>query len=1033
MLLKRLTLQGFKSFADRTTIEFCSGITAIIGPNGCGKSNIVEAFKWILGEHRASSLRSERQEEIIFAGSQVRKPSGMAEVSLLLENDGLLSFPPGDVEVKRRIFRGGEAEFFINGSKVRLKDIKSLFWGTGLFRGAYAIIEQGEISNIITANSHRLRFYLEEAAGITGFRERKREALLKLEAVQQDLEKILIKLQEMEERLQELEEQAQKAEKYRKLESEITRLENIILRRKFTVLNEKIKKLNNKKEKLNKILKDLQIERENLKNQLDKSGSELEKKKETLQELRLLKNELQNRLVFLGRELDSREKNKEKLLKETQELEERLKKLEKELLWEREEVGRASKKWEDLKQKAEEKRKQLDAMKHELNHLRNTIKKQEEEKKETAFLFREWQRKRQRAQKFILELNERHKKLKSIIPQFEQSLEDLKSLVSQKETIQKKKQELLDKSKKLWKELTELSNRKKYIEEFLKENFVPLEQKVKIKKEFMKLWENNAWLLNVVVEGNEANLEETGQRFLMLENSPAKNLTENNLALTVETSDSRIKNFLSQFSLEEATRGIRLRGLKVVDGSSKKKLKLKKELEEINLRLSRLDVEYKETEETLRVIEEKLSGILDAEKRMVHLRTRLESMKRELKTVEEEIEKTESFLKTPPPKVAEVSKELVEKLQKLVEEYHHLEADFHSTAAEMKKAEGIYSSLKARIPTLEDLIPRLRASLNQKKQEMEENSQKINELKQQIEETEVKLSSVSKSLEESEVEVEKEQQILLEIQRKYQEVDRKVIEEESMLAGISQRLQELLEERENLLNETEFTRGFSLTGDISEEEARKAEIELKKMRKEIKTLGEVNFAAASDYRRLKAKYEELKNHYQDVFKARENLLLLAQRIEKEASEKFRDTLENLQDVFHKNFARLFGGGKASITVKGPLLEAPLEIGVQIPGKKIKSLHLLSGGEKALAGVALILSLIQIKAPPFCILDEVDAPLDETNTDRFINILNEVVEKTQVIIITHNKRTMAAAGTIYGITMEEPGVSKVLSVNLEAVK
>ena len=800
MRLKTLILRGFKTFADKTVVEFpAKGITAIVGPNGCGKSNLIDSVLWVLGEGRASELRGETLEEVIFAGSSARKSLSLAEVTLILDNsDNYLPIAYTEVSLKRRIFREGESEFFLNKNPCRLKDIRDLFLDTGLGINSYSIITQGQVDQILSSKPEDRRMVFEEAAQISKYKFRKKEAERKLISTEQNLLRINDLKLELKDQLGILEEQAAKAKRYKALKAELKDLEIGIAKRR-------IKSLASRKESLAESITWLKLKYEKAE-----------------QEIGALK--------------------------------ERFKGLEGEL----NEIRLKGDKSKELEARARE---ELAVEKERFRSAQGVIKKVEEEK---------------------VTLSGRLEKLKGEIAKEEEK----RGKVSRD------------------------------LEGKLKEKAGLENQLEKLKSEISL----------------EERLASTSAKVLVLSDLEKQ-------CRDCEIFKARKKQILS------------------LEGELKK---LKEEKDKIKSAESKIEDELKAKEKT--------SEHLSKELKTSDLT--LATLKSEKKIIEEELKKT--------------GKEFEEDLLKRGEE---------------------------RIAALEKSLPKF-----------QEEAGKLNENSSSIERSKEKVLAEIESLEAGlKGGVESDRGLRDELYQKELSLGKL----EAEIAGIA----------EHIYDDYSLTLEELETLEIEVQTVPEARQKVESLKAEMLSLEPVNLLAIEEFEKAKERFNFIEDQSQDLISARADLETLIAELDKKAKESFLKTIEVVGKNFSEIFAKLFEGGEAKLELADSenILESGIEIYARSSGRKMLPLSLLSGGERALTAIAILFALLKTNPSPFCFLDEVDATLDEANILRFTKMLKEFAKSIQMIVVTHSKRTMAMADVLYGITMEEPGISKLISMRLERVE
>ncbi len=1054
MYFKKLELFGFKSFPDKVRLIFEPGITAIVGPNGSGKTNIADAIRWILGEQSPRMLRGNRMEDIIFAGTQNRKPLGIAEAFLTLDNSqGIFPIEFSELTVGRRLFRSGESEYYINKNACRLKDIEELFMDTGLGRKAYSIIDQEKMELILSSSAEERRALFEEASGITKYKVKKEEALRKLERTGQNLLRLGDVISEVDRQLNSISRQFQKAQRYKQYKEELKNLEIKLGKRQWLELQAILKKKNSD----NRQARDKKTE---LAEKIDQEEAKVEISRKALSEIDLQLSKHQTQSIVKKKELEN--------------LEERIQ-LSRHYLDEiKEEEGNKTVQLEFLSQKGKEREKELVLIRKKLENLSAGEQKEKEE---------------------LVKLEEKNTQISKEAGGFKKDLEEIKiesfELVRASSQI-KNKLGAIDPllSKDLEKSLFSFYNRKSQIVSSLK-----------LKEEEINRLKHSFNLADYFeqVEGKVGEMFETEPRYalavevalasyasaLVVENF---SLARNNLALIKNKELEREKFIVLKQVPEKINMEIPdsiasdekvlgrasdlidcqvqyrplfnylLRQVLVVEDFDS----AEKVLETFSFpwRIVTLDGELVEIPAVVSAGSSKrISKITSREAELKNLEEALDSLKRDLQALENE-EKEQKIAIT-----GKTEKEKREFLQELTEK----EESSRRLESELKCKEARYEEKNRELEAQRELIVNLKIelkSLGEKKtsysfmvshlegssqessssistweKDLERRKERKEALKETVENSGKKIELVlleTAKLDKDIVKLQREKAELidtLEISREsydevkkeqefFQETAHNLDVEIATVEAEIDNLAERLREAYNLSLEQE--EDGEPTDNIDEVKNR---VEFLKER--LESMGSVNLVALEEHKELEERSRFLKSQSEDLKKSKESLWEVIQEVNKTTRSLFTDTFSLIQKHFGEIFCSLFGGGKAKLILQdsGNILESGIEIVVSPPGKKLQNMSLLSGGEKTLTAIALLLALFKIKPSPFCVLDEIDAALDESNVHRFAAFLKRFSEKSQFIIITHNKETITASDLIYGVTMEEPGISKIVSVKL----
>jgi len=924
VFLKSLEIFGFKSFADKVRIDFADGVAALLGPNGCGKSNVVDSVKWVLGEQSTKSLRAEKMEDVIFAGSDTRKPLNVAEVTLTFSNEHeILPVEYTEVAIKRRIYRSGESEYFINNSPMKLKDIRELFFDTGIGKSAYSIMEQGKIDQLLSTKPEERRYIFEEAAGITRFRARGAEAERKLEKTEENMHNVEAILAEVKKNYNALKSQAEKADQYRKLREDIFEAElEIQLIRLKGFLEEKKKKDARLEEKARA--------RDELKGKIDAVSESITKQADMVNDMEARLNESHRKIYQLDMERGKRESALRMFKERTTELEAKA----------AADAGRRTvtcAKIAELEDEAERKKLSLVEFDARIKEIEGNVEGFTED---------------------IARFSERVQENEGTIRRNEAEIQGLDG------TLEERRVELRAITDDI---VTQLDQR-------LKETGYSSQERRKTEEEIRQTLER----VRIQLSGKGALLAD---------------------AEKIESMSKQDRTRLAQATLA-VIRGA-LESLTVLDGLFEKFGRFAPSFLDDFLAPEGIITRKRE-------IDEKINDILSG------ISTRRQSN-------------------------GELGKEN-QGLREKIEEYR-------------KTLEGLRVNL-ARTQTQRAGVE---AEIKRLEREKEEQGRLLAEIGQEIENTKARIADVlAQSLEAEKeklqiAEEEKAQKSALtglegEITERNKDLlskEHELKEKSALLARAQGEIEKLQMEATEVRTEIKnlyanFAERFSR--DLSEFETRMPDLQpsqdirprLASLREEMKKLGQVNLMAPEEFAEVRDRHDFLANQLTDLQKAREDLHKVTEEIRTESSELFLDTYNKVKKNFHTIFRRLFGGGRAELRLETPenVLESGIEIFVQPPGKKLENIALLSGGEKSLTGVSLMFAVYMVRPSPFCLLDEIDAALDEENVGRLTGMLREFSNTSQFVVITHNKRTVAGADVLYGVTMEESGVTKLVGIRLE---
>ena len=1182
MFLKRLELQGFKSFADKTVLEFMPGITAVIGPNGSGKSNISDSIRWVLGEQSMKSLRGNKSEDIIFAGTQNRKSLGFAEASIVIDNsDGKLPIEFAEVVVTRRIFRNGDSGYFINKTPCRLKDVLELFMDTGIGKDGYSIIGQGKIDEILSNKSEDRRNIFEEAAGIVKYRARKTESEKKLEQTKLNLLRINDILSEIEANIEPLKKQSDKAKKFLELRDELKSIEIGLFLYNIDNYKEQLKKLaedidiilSEQKEEESR-LSVIQNLKENLKLELEEVitkieetqnlGFESEKKIEQINsEINVaetkITNNIQNRETYLKeieelnkRNTEIKEEKDNRISKKDNFLANR-EKFAKELEEKEKTLHEISSKFSDEEKKIEEKKKQVEQnteVKYEnrekintieinndnlskrgktvQNEITDTISKLDEKrmiKSELLKTFNEKEAKRNECEKRLNEIKTKKDEANTKILNYENKINDLSTELRVKDSKQKFLSEMekekegysravkallleCEKDSKLNKGVkgvlaniitvpteyqiaietvlgqtlqnivTETEEDAKKLIEYLRKNnlgrasFLPIAS-VKGKKVDRLIKNNLQGVIGIANDLVKADKEYEGiilnllGRTVVVENMDTAIILarQNSYGFRIVTLKGDIINpsgAISGGSIAQKTSSI--------IGRTSQIKELEKEIEKLKQEIEKVSKEKEEYEESIEDLLEEITSIEQSsqeiqieyatekqrieslEESILNLETRLESLKTESKQIEQTILENEKQKSTIKEKTMELEKEIEaisgeiqafaekdKENQKYIDDLNFEITNLKISLSSFDESSNSMQEILERIETeLQANTSKIESKQEQSKQVLEENEKlkkTIENLKQSIEQIKQEVSLSSETVEKLKQEkIEKNNSITkteTEIEEKYriiEEIKNQANKLEVKKSKIDVELEQIINKMWEDYEITPNTAGeYKKPNDIAETTKN-----VKNLREKIKELGSINIDSIEEYKQTKERYDYMCEQRLDLENSSNKLKKVIQDMTKIMKEQFEAQFKTINKNFGEVFKELFGGGKAELrlTDEEDILNCGIEIEVQPPGKKLQNMSLLSGGERAFTAIALLFAILKINPAPFCVLDEIEAALDDVNVYRFADYLKKFTQDTQFLVITHRKGTMEASDTVYGITMEESGISKLLSMKLE---
>ena len=1178
MYLKKLEMQGFKSFADKTVFEFKKGITAVIGPNGSGKSNIADSIRWVLGEQSMKSLRGSKSEDIIFAGTQNRKSLGFAEVNMVIDNtDGSLPVEYSEVTVTRRIYRTGETGYFINKVPCRLKDILELFMDTGIGKDGYSIIGQGKIDEILSNKSEDRRKIFEEASGIVKYRTRREESEKKLEQTKLNLVRINDILSEIEGNIEPLKLQSEKARKFLSLREELKNIEVGLFILKINTYKEKLEELeknkdifenqsleeNNKLEKMQSLKQELknQIEEITLEleriqtlgfeseNKIERINSEINVSKEKISNNSENKNRLENEITVSNLTISNLEEERKGKLSKKENLKENKEKFAKELEEKEEELRKISQKLSSKELEIESKKKKVEELKEEKYTVENEITEQDVN-------FQNYENRKKQTEKelsiIISELDEKRMHKNDITSAFSK-IEIEKNKIEEKVKQDKVEREALERKIKDLEirinNLVDEQRLKKSKYNFLVETEKEKEGYTKSVKELLIACENNP-TLKKGVHGILANIVSTDEKYnTAIEMCLGASLQ--NIVTQKEEDAKKLIEYLrinklgrASFLPIEAVHGKKLENLKKgngIIGLASDLVKYKKEYEGIVLNLLGRTVitenmdyaialakenkysfrivtldgdiinpsgaitggfvnkktsnilgrseEIKKLENEIKKLEEKIE-ILDKEKEEIKVDGKNKEIEENAKKLQEieisyarekekliQLEENINSIISRKEKLALEKEELenkkkdsLDKKRNLQENILNLQKQIEIISKEIEEFASLnkenqkyiddlnlditnlkisVSSFDESSTSMDEIIQRIEQSISNEKQLIENKKLQIEKMEEQNISIRDNIVELQNNIEKIKQEVLGSSQKIEDLKNSKNEKNNKLDEEEKNIEKQFENIQNVKEQLvkigikktnteqdisdtiNELWNEYEITpnnaKDYPLPTNVQETQKRVNELHNK-----IKELGSVNIDSIEEYKKTKERYETMCEQRLDLENTMAKLRDIIQEMTKTMKVQFSEKFKQINTNFNEVFRELFGGGKAELVLEDEenILECGIDIKAQPTGKKLQNMMLLSGGEKALTAISLLFAILKINPAPFCILDEIEAALDDVNVYRFAEFLKKFSDTTQFLVITHRKGTMEAADTVYGITMEENGISKLLSIKLK---
>ncbi len=1224
MKLNRLIIQGFKSFKDKTVIHFDDGITGIVGPNGCGKSNIVDALFWVMGEQSAKHLRGTSMKDLIFAGSSKYQPASFAEVTLVLDNVngkhihiGGTVAKPTEIQLTRKLYRNGETEYRINNEPARLKDIHEVFMDTGAGAKSYSIIAQGEINKLVQAKPEERRVMIEEVAGITKFKLRKRESLKKIEQTQLNLTRLEDLQNEIYKNLKKLEQQAEKAEKARTLRERIKKYELIVeSHREHEYLQDFVnahalletratehENLTLRKSQIDLVLEDEKIQKIDMMEKIDVAQDDYNEHSRELAASEEKVKHLKKSLVDKEKHIDRATRENEELSIDIEKRSERLETLTSQLTeletnnYEQMDFSQLEEKVEllkgqmsDLEEELNEKRRELSASKEKFQSLDNEAFKNSSKLEEYSRLLQDLTTEIETLEKSTSNFTDDLMRDRSNVKSTQAKLSELLTLMpSLKEDVEKLTAELKAQDqnfRELSREVIQLESKRNSLIEINNsaegrragamklvtqvgdgtleilgkliecdpEYAVAIERLIgesldavlatSGKEAFAALttdfdstvdlmWPTESTIssesigrletqgcagmkaLSEIVRINnpeyEAKLQKILNGFFIVENLTTDLASRINPDIQFKGLVSRDGSVLIKKIGNSVVYGVRKDEVSAQDGVvqrnnliqemgvtlearqadlailettimqtetslSEKKTELEKisaEFNEINtihaatkaaleskeanqssnsqrltilqsrktetsgLRLSLIEADEKvinHKEELEAAVKELVASVEDLESRYSEIKISFENERDEMMEMKVKAQSYQSQLSSLKSQIEDVNSQIeryrekqqanLELLETYQTEIENAQTEVETTEASNRDMADVLSEKESYLNLMKDQIAQILLSMQEKESELKDIVSRLNKIEKENVELELKAKQI----------IEEEELLVKDIFERYK-IDLRATmmkhleissDKVSELKDITAMYIMETEEGQKTLEALEYEFEKRFPGQVKE-----AKEKFKDYKTEFNRLGEINWAAIEDYDRQKLRHDFLKTQEEELKKSLLDLQTAIQHIDEKSKERFKEAFTEVNERFSKVFPIIFGGGEAKLEVTGDLdsIECGVDIIAKPPGKKMQSITLMSGGEKAMTAVSLIFSIFLVKPSPFCLLDEVDAPLDDANVGRFNELLREMSSESQFILITHNKKTMELNDTLYGVTMQEPGVSKAVSVQL----
>ncbi len=1173
MRLKSLEIKGFKSFADKTIVNFDESVTGIVGPNGCGKSNIVDSIRWVIGEQKISHLRSENLESLVFNGSKTRSASGLAEVSLTFENTrNLLPIEFNTVTITRKFYKSGESEYRLNDVQCRLKDIQNLFMDTGVSTDSYAIIELAMVDDLIKDKEGSRRRMLEQAAGISIYKTRKKEARLKLDATELDIARIEDLLFEINNQLKTLESQAKKAEKYYEIKKDYRHISVELAKASLESFNFTFKELNvrHEEELTNKIQLEANIANEEALLEKEKlvfieKEGELQKMQhafnELLQSVRSKENEenlaaqrleylkeresgiaeflqksegqiagIKESVAFTQVQVEEESKISDKMKEELKKLSDDLNAKRSVLDQKRSYVNELRSSHQHVQRNQFEAEKKVAVAETSIHNLQKAIQQIEEEK-----IYRDDQRRHlaeelhlkekelKIKQKDLEQLQQHHEYTKDQILQTQEILETLRSKLAEENRrldAKKNEHELL---KSLIDSMEGYPESVKFLHNNPDWNYTApiLSDIIYVKEEYRTAIENvlEPYLSYYVVSDLQEGLKAV---YLLDENKKGKAnffLLDKVNEQNVEVSTHQLEGAISALSVVEVEdkyrrlaehllsnvfiadtenvlqagngfvvlekNGKYVKGKYTLTGGSvglfegkkigraKNLEKLQEDIyaqnavtenlkEEIQARHNEViafneDLRENAIYETEQEIQQRTNQVFSLHNKLENLHAQQGQSQNRISELNLQMQQTLNSVEAARAELHHLNEELQISLQRLNDSEETLSVE-----------ENNYNEISKQYNDFNLQSTRQQSKINALKQELEFKNNQLSELHSQIENNKITLSDTLESIAQSNHLLKEIEKILLQMLKNKQDEEIKLNETDQAFYNLRNQLSEkeselrqkvknkeqiehLLSEIKDRLNEVKLKLAgmkerlnieFKINLEDILDEPRTTDIPVEelqektdRMKKRLENLGEVNPTAIEAFQEMKKRYEFILEQKNDLVSAKESLLQTIEEVEATANQKFLETFNKVRDNFQKVFHTLFTeDDQCDLILENPenLADSGIDVIAKPKGKRPTSLTQLSGGERTLTATALLFAIYLIKPAPFCILDEVDAPLDDANVGKFTNMVRQFSENSQFIIVTHNKMTMNTVDVIYGVTMQEPGVSRLVSVDFRSI-
>ncbi len=1157
MRLKQIKLAGFKSFVDPTTVSLPSNLTAIVGPNGCGKSNLIDAVRWVMGESSAKNLRGDAMTDVIFNGSTGRKPVGQASIELVFDNsDGTVQGEfanYNEISVKRMVNREAQSSYFLNGTRCRRKDITDIFLGTGLGPRSYAIIEQGMISRLIESKPHELRIFLEEAAGISKYKERRKETENRIRHTRDNLDRLTDLREELGKQLSHLKRQATSAERYKEYKAEERELKAQLAAIRWQTFNSKI-------EALDDAIQKMETEVEAKIADQRHADSEIEKSRELHIELTDAHSEVQGRFYGIGADIARLEQaieharqQKSQLLEDKAQVQSSLDKLREQLRFDESkleelmtELLQSEPDLELKSEQVEEQQQQLQDMEEDMRlwqqdwdvfnqQAHANAQKTEVEKTRIQHLESHIARYTKRLEDIRAEINQQEsspmendlveiaKELSLAEEQSERLEEEVSNAVEQINQIRQQQREHNQKLEASRKELRGLESRKISLEalqsaalggqseesvNWLKQqgldNKSRLAQNISVDSGWELAAETvlgehlEAVVVNDSHEFANSLTELASGKLILVADNPSAGNYPNTLHSKIKGADALAGQLSKVKVAESLEQAMSIRGQLADDESvitqdglwlGKNWLRVSKqseqgagilereaELNELAGKIEQQEAVLEEFEQTKERLSEQLSEqeqlwqskqsqlaqasrtyselrakVGSQQAKLEQAKNRLERLQKEQRDVMQQLQDDEELLAKSRQQIELMVDSMAEdneRREKMTTEREEKRAQLEAKRQQARQVKDEQHQLAIRVSAV-------KAEVNSTRAGFERVNSQIGELTSRKVELENRLSSEQDPTEDYQIELEQalEKRLLVEeelkqarnklseIDDKMRKLERQRHESEQQAQGVRSRLEKLrmdwqeAKTRQNTQSEILSDAKANVESILEElpEEANEQQWinQIEEVTGRIQRLGAINLAAIEEFKAAEERKTYLDAQHEDLVEALETLESAIRKIDHETRTRFKETFDKVNKGVQELFPKVFGGGHAYLELTGEnLLDTGVAVMARPPGKRNSTIHLLSGGEKALTAISLVFSIFRLNPAPFCMLDEVDAPLDDANVGRYANLVKEMSDQVQFIAITHNKIAMEMAHNLLGVTMSEPGVSRVVSVDVD---